>query len=434
MRLPIFVLILLATSAAALADETYPLPAVGSQLTYRLVATVKVLDRSLTIITGQVYTYTVTAVRGPVMEATITPVAMIYGCAADNTTKDCSFAAKAAGATRDGDVVTVPVPGDIADRLAKQASLKTHYFLTEERAFPMPGPKNPDDPNDATFGSEPLFMLTNKLACDYQQFAGFFPLGNARQFTLPCHNIFTRTQSRAGSDQKSDEAVAIDFSYDGADQLKLPSGSRGTCRRFTLKNYPNRYRRTLPRTQPNSLVATKLGLGRKGAYHHRCQPDARHGRHDERADRLQAVSPAPSAVVEVAAKDGAVVHVRRHGNPRGARLIISHGNGFAIDGYAAFWSSFLRDFEIVLFDARNHGWNMVADPPATTTRIWRAISTVCATRPKPNSAASRPPVCSTRCRRRRRCWRRSRSAGGSTRWCCSTRRSTRWRATRCGRR
>ncbi len=96
MRLPISVLILLATSAAALADETYPLPAVGSQLTYRLIATVKVLDRSLTIITGQVYTYTVTAVRGPVMEATITPVAMIYGCAADNTTKDCSFAAKAA--------------------------------------------------------------------------------------------------------------------------------------------------------------------------------------------------------------------------------------------------------------------------------------------------------------------------------------------------
>ena len=258
MRLPIFVLILLATSAAALADETYPLPAVGSQLTYRLVATVKVLDRSLTIITGQVYTYTVTAVRGPVMEATITPVAMIYGCAADNTTKDCSFAAKAAGATRDGDVVTVPVPGDIADRLATQASLKTHYFLTEERAFPMPGPKNPDDPNDATFGSEPLFMLTNKLACDYQQFAGFFPLGNAPQLTLPCHNIFTRTQSRAGSDQKSDEPVAIDFSYDGADQLKLPSGA-WDVQKVTLKITPTDT--SHPAAHSEFAVATKLGLG-----------------------------------------------------------------------------------------------------------------------------------------------------------------------------
>ncbi len=67
-------------------------------------------------------------------------------------------------------------------------------------------------------------------------------------------------------------------------------------------------------------------------------------------------------MVEVAATDGAVIHARRHGNPRGCRLIISHGNGFAIDGYAAFWSAFLRDFEIVLFDARNHGWNMIADP------------------------------------------------------------------------
>jgi pimeloyl-ACP methyl ester carboxylesterase len=72
--------------------------------------------------------------------------------------------------------------------------------------------------------------------------------------------------------------------------------------------------------------------------------------------------PAPSAAIEVAATDGAVIHARRHGNPSGPRLIVSHGNGFAIDGYAAFWSAFLRDFEVVLFDARNHGWNTVADP------------------------------------------------------------------------
>jgi pimeloyl-ACP methyl ester carboxylesterase len=73
--------------------------------------------------------------------------------------------------------------------------------------------------------------------------------------------------------------------------------------------------------------------------------------------------PAPDAVVEIAAGDGAVIRVRRHGNPRGSRLIVNHGNGFAIDGYAGFWGGFLADFEIVAFDARNHGWNDLAEPP-----------------------------------------------------------------------
>jgi pimeloyl-ACP methyl ester carboxylesterase len=73
--------------------------------------------------------------------------------------------------------------------------------------------------------------------------------------------------------------------------------------------------------------------------------------------------PKPTATLDVAGEGGAVIRVRRHGNPRGNRLIVSHGNGFAVDGYVAFWSRFLADFEIVLFDARNHGWNAPADPP-----------------------------------------------------------------------
>ena len=60
---------------------------------------------------------------------------------------------------------------------------------------------------------------------------------------------------------------------------------------------------------------------------------------------------------------GATLRVRRHGNLDKPRLIISHGNGFAINGYFGFWSRFLADFEVVLFDARNHGWNPPANPP-----------------------------------------------------------------------
>jgi pimeloyl-ACP methyl ester carboxylesterase len=73
--------------------------------------------------------------------------------------------------------------------------------------------------------------------------------------------------------------------------------------------------------------------------------------------------PEPLAVIDLAGAGAATIRLRRHGNPRGPRLIVSHGNGFATDGYRGFWSAFLRDFEVVLFDARNHGWNDVVDPP-----------------------------------------------------------------------
>ena len=72
---------------------------------------------------------------------------------------------------------------------------------------------------------------------------------------------------------------------------------------------------------------------------------------------------APHAVIEVVAADGARLRVRRHGNPRGPRLMLSHGNGFAIDGYFNFWSRFLPSFDVVVFDMRSHGQNPRAEPP-----------------------------------------------------------------------
>ncbi len=34
---------------------------------------------------------------------------------------------------------------------------------------------------------------------------------------------------------------------------------------------------------------------------------------------------------------------------------VSHGNGFAVDAYVPFWQQFLRDYDVVVFDFRNHG-------------------------------------------------------------------------------
>ena len=40
---------------------------------------------------------------------------------------------------------------------------------------------------------------------------------------------------------------------------------------------------------------------------------------------------------------------------------MSHGNGLAIDLYYPFWSLFLDDFDVIVFDLRNHGANPLGD-------------------------------------------------------------------------
>ena len=67
--------------------------------------------------------------------------------------------------------------------------------------------------------------------------------------------------------------------------------------------------------------------------------------------------PAPREAFDLAMGDGAVVRVRRHGSASGVRLFVSHGNGFAIDGYYPFWGPLADRFDVIAFDVRNHGQN-----------------------------------------------------------------------------
>ncbi len=73
------------------------------------------------------------------------------------------------------------------------------------------------------------------------------------------------------------------------------------------------------------------------------------------------VIPAPSAVVEIRTDDGATIFVRRHGNPSGPRVLMTHGNGLAADLYYPFWSLLADRFDLVIYDLRSHGWNPVGD-------------------------------------------------------------------------
>ena len=58
---------------------------------------------------------------------------------------------------------------------------------------------------------------------------------------------------------------------------------------------------------------------------------------------------------DVALDDGATILVRRHGRADGVRLFFSHGNGFAADAYFPYWQHLLANFDLVVFDFRNHG-------------------------------------------------------------------------------
>jgi hypothetical protein len=58
--------------------------------------------------------------------------------------------------------------------------------------------------------------------------------------------------------------------------------------------------------------------------------------------------PAPHETFDAVMGDGAVIRVRRHGRlDAGVRLVVSHGNGFAIDGYYPFWGPLGERFEVV---------------------------------------------------------------------------------------
>lgn len=74
------------------------------------------------------------------------------------------------------------------------------------------------------------------------------------------------------------------------------------------------------------------------------------------------VVPEARSRIDVNLSDGSSILLRRLGNLRGPRLYLSHGNGFAVDGYVPFWGALAGGFDLVMFDFRNHGRNQRSDP------------------------------------------------------------------------
>ena len=74
------------------------------------------------------------------------------------------------------------------------------------------------------------------------------------------------------------------------------------------------------------------------------------------------VVPPPRETFDVALEDGAKIRVRRHGNRDGVRLTVTHGNGFAADAYLPFWQQLTPNYDVLVFDFRNHGQNIPVEP------------------------------------------------------------------------
>ena len=80
--------------------------------------------------------------------------------------------------------------------------------------------------------------------------------------------------------------------------------------------------------------------------------------------------PSPASALDVQVDDSVTIHVRRHGNPAGPRIIMTHGCGRAADTYFPFRKSLLDRYDLLLFDLRSHGWNQVSDQRAHNIRTF----------------------------------------------------------------
>jgi hypothetical protein len=208
-------------------------PAAGTKLTYRLVATTTKPDKPLwtgqlyTLTTGRICTYIVTKSDGTTAEGVIKPNAVIIFCKGGASDRFCEEPAARPGAHFDGDLLTVPVDSDSGDALSKHSAFKESHFLMLSRVYPVPSSRDPKADNH-DFGPEPGYTITNTVQCeDMAKLDDLLPFGKAQQVTLTCETGFERSASRDGSlpPASSHEQSTMKITHSGSDWVTVPSGS-----------------------------------------------------------------------------------------------------------------------------------------------------------------------------------------------------------------
>jgi len=208
----------------AMAEEPRYHPPVGWIATYRFLSTAHIGAKETTL--GHVYRLTTTQSSDTGSEATVTILAMLFGCPERETGRLCSQARDFPGATRDGDIITVPVPPEIAADLAKIGKVSGRDFVRVTQEFPILGAENMDEIAKPKIGAAPLYIQTTKIACDDAAIKPFFPLGAAATLSVPCKMTNARSQSRWApvTNTSTTDDVTIDLSFAGRDRIRVAAG------------------------------------------------------------------------------------------------------------------------------------------------------------------------------------------------------------------
>ncbi len=69
--------------------------------------------------------------------------------------------------------------------------------------------------------------------------------------------------------------------------------------------------------------------------------------------------PEPLSTLDVKLDSDTEISIRRHGRPEGARIVLTHGSGFAADLLCPFWTLLSDEYDVMIYDLRNHGRNRV---------------------------------------------------------------------------
>ncbi len=69
--------------------------------------------------------------------------------------------------------------------------------------------------------------------------------------------------------------------------------------------------------------------------------------------------PEPLSTLDVKLDSDTEISIRRYGRTEGARIVLTHGSGFAADLLCPFWTLLSDEYDVVIYDLRNHGRNRV---------------------------------------------------------------------------
>jgi hypothetical protein len=251
MRLLFAMLALSVAAAAAKADEARLVPAAGSTLTYKLVATTKSHDKTIT--TGQIYSYIVASSDGATAEGTIKPLALLFDCRETALDAECARAKKSPNVREENGLTVVPIPPEIGDQLAAKSAFKLRAFIVELRKFPAPLPADPKAPSDSLVSADDPLVVTSSMQCDAAALLAFTPIGKSPETTLACQTTFERSGWSASGVKPitMSDSVSLEVSYLGEGRITLPSGE-WDVRNLTMKQMSSR------ESRPGAVVETQF--------------------------------------------------------------------------------------------------------------------------------------------------------------------------------